>query len=965
MKILCKIIGILVLIQILSGCQSGKTKSNKIFYSASDLKDARIGVLLGSVHVDFVEEEFPEATIVTFNSCADCYQSLNMNKVDAIVIEDIIHSAAKADDPSTKILVHKWKKEDCGMGFKKGNDQLRNEFNAFLAQIREDGTLERITKKWDDSSETAPMPEWDNIPREGEPIKIACDGQNVGLSFYRDGKLCGLEIEILERFAAHVKRPIEMQTMYFSGLLSAVSTGKADIICSCICITEERLKQIDFSDVYYYVYPDLIINSKYAANGFRSFDDPYVNKIGVLLGSAQEEFARKNYPEKERLTLNNTSDLLLALRSGQCDAILTIKETGLAAIKESDGDLAVLENDIILANVGACFNKETPELRDKFNEFLAKIRGNGVYEEIVDRWLSPSIIELPNIDAPNIEGPTLKISTSGNEMPFSFIKDNKPAGFDIELGYKFAEYIGYKPEIVYMDFGALIPSLVAKKTDIILSSVMITKERGKSVDFSNSYCTIYTTVLCKKEKLANIPNKDGSDIATSIVGTITSSSAGTYIEGHYPQTTIADFDNIPEGFIALSSDKIDYMMICKTSAEVIRNQYSRIQILPGHYGCERASVVVKKGDTVLLNQINNAISELKADGTINQIIDRWVIKKDYKKINVPIENNGLPLIVGISTNREPMTFIYKDELAGVDIEMLYEIGKKIGRKIEFRDIMSPALPAAIITGKVDAIASEFMATEERLKIGDFSQFYYEDPLVLISYLNEAAKVPNKKPFYKKVAQSFYNNLILENRYQLIIKGLWQTVFISFFSIILGSILGAGVCAMRMSKRAWVNVSAKTYVSVMRGVPVLVLLMLIFYVVFAKMNISATLTAIITFALNFAAYVSEMFRSSIESIDRGQKEAGVAMGFTPYQTFLYIIMPQARKRVLPIYKGESISLVKMTSIVGYIAVQDLTKVSDIIRSRTFDAFFPLIIITIIYFILAWLLSKALDLLNKEK
>lgn len=117
-------------------------------------------------------------------------------------------------------------------------------------------------------------------------------------------------------------------------------------------------------------------------------------------------------------------------------------------------------------------------------------------------------------------------------------------------------------------------------------------------------------------------------------------------------------------------------------------------------------------------------------------------------------------------------------------------------------------------------------------------------------------------------------------------------------------------------------------------------------------------------MNFAAYASEMFRTAIEGIDRGQSEAGSAMGFTKLSTFKFIVLPQAVKRVMPVYKGELISLLKTTSIVGYIAVQDLTKASDIIRSRTFDAFFPLIVITIIYFILAWLLGKALDMLNSK-
>jgi polar amino acid transport system substrate-binding protein len=146
--------------------------------------------------------------------------------------------------------------------------------------------------------------------------------------------------------------------------------------------------------------------------------------------------------------------------------------------------------------------------------------------------------------------------------------------------------------------------------------------------------------------------------------------------------------------------------------------------------------------------------------------------------------------------------------------------------------------------------------------------------------------------------------------------------------------------------------------------VLLLLMLIFYVGFARIDVNPLLVAIIAFGMNFAAYVAEMFRSGVEGVDRGQHEAGIAMGFTPVQTFFYIILPQAVRRILPVYRGEFISLVKMTSIVGYIGVQDLTKASDIIRSRTFEAFFPLVMVALIYFLVIWVLGWALDAIDRR-
>jgi polar amino acid transport system substrate-binding protein len=168
--------------------------------------------------------------------------------------------------------------------------------------------------------------------------------------------------------------------------------------------------------------------------------------------------------------------------------------------------------------------------------------------------------------------------------------------------------------------------------------------------------------------------------------------------------------------------------------------------------------------------------------------------------------------------------------------------------------------------------------------------------------------------------------------------------------------------MRMSHIRICSTIAKVYIDVMRGTPVLVLLMMMCYVAFTKFD--NTPVAIITFAMNFAGYVSEMFRTSINSIDKGQTEAGIAMGFTPAGTFFNFIAPQAIRRVLPVYKGELISLIKNTSIVGYVAVADLTRASYIIRGRTFDPFFPLIMVALMYFALAWLFTKGLDMLGNK-
>jgi polar amino acid transport system substrate-binding protein len=266
------------------------------------------------------------------------------------------------------------------------------------------------------------------------------------------------------------------------------------------------------------------------------------------------------------------------------------------------------------------------------------------------------------------------------------------------------------------------------------------------------------------------------------------------------------------------------------------------------------------------------------------------------------------------------------------------------------------------------IVAALFITDERRQSIDFSDPYYEEATRVFGLKKNIAAYDtagdgSALPFITELRESFHRNIIHEKRYLLLWDGLAATVVISIFATLLGTLLGALVCYMRMSKRGVLNVFARVYIDIMRGVPVLVLLMIVFYIAFASVSIDPIVVAIIAFALNFAAYAAEIFRSGVEGIDKGQTEAGIAMGFGRVSTFVYIVLPQTVQRILPVYRGEFISLVKMTSIVGYIAVQDLTKAGDIIRSRTFDAFFPLILVAVLYLAIVSVLMLALEYVER--
>ena len=218
-------------------------------------------------------------------------------------------------------------------------------------------------------------------------------------------------------------------------------------------------------------------------------------------------------------------------------------------------------------------------------------------------------------------------------------------------------------------------------------------------------------------------------------------------------------------------------------------------------------------------------------------------------------------------------------------------------------------------------------------------------------------------------ERFYDNFIQDDRWNYIWEGLTVTLRVTLFAVILGIVIGFLIAIIRSTydktgKMKILNFICSVYLTVIRGTPVVVQLLIIYFVIFGSVDINKIVVAIMAFGINSGAYVAEIFRSGVMSIDNGQFEAGRSLGFNYTQTMRYIIMPQAFKNVLPALGNEFIVLLKETSVSGYIALQDLTKGGDIIRSRTYDAFMPLLAVALIYLVMVMIFTKLVNILERR-
>ncbi|MCI5577908.1 MAG: amino acid ABC transporter permease [Oscillospiraceae bacterium] len=231
-------------------------------------------------------------------------------------------------------------------------------------------------------------------------------------------------------------------------------------------------------------------------------------------------------------------------------------------------------------------------------------------------------------------------------------------------------------------------------------------------------------------------------------------------------------------------------------------------------------------------------------------------------------------------------------------------------------------------------------------------------------------------FFQKFAEEFKQNFIDEDRWMYLVKGLGTTLQITVLALILGLILGFTVAIIRSTHDKVCtkkgghfflrlgNGICKVYLTIIRGTPTMVQLLIMYFVIFGSVKIDKVLCAVLAFGINSGAYVAEIVRSGIMSIDNGQMEAGRSLGLNFRRTMTFIVMPQAFKNVLPALGNEFIVLLKETSISGYIALQDLTKGGDIIRSQTYSAFMPLIAVALIYLVIVMGLSRLFTVMERR-
>ena len=451
------------------------------------------------------------------------------------------------------------------------------------------------------------------------------------------------------------------------------------------------------------------------------------------------------------------------------------------------------------------------------------------------------------------------------------------------------------------------------------------------------------------------------------IGTDTGNVAQIAVEQQLPNATIVYFNDSFTGYEAVAQGKVDAFAYDRRQMELaIKNGRSDVRLLDENFDrktkiCVGISSVSQIDD--LEGKINRFIAELRADGTLDDMFQRWVLDENYAMpvLNVPQEA-PIHLMVGTSGIVPPYSFYEGEGLTGYDIELARRFAVWLGASLEFEVYDYESIIQAAESGKIDCIMANLQADDERRSAFTFSDPLYEENVALM--VRDDGQGAGSS-FFDKLAQSFNKTFVREDRWRLFVEGVVNTLLITASSMVLGTVLGFALfMRCRNGSRLMLAVT-DACLWVVRGMPVVVLLMLLAYVVFAKLSISGTAIAVIGFTLTFGCTVFALLETGVGAVGGGQYEAARALGYNDRQAFFRVVLPQAVPHMTAAFRAEATGLLKATSVVGYVTVQDLTRMGDIVRSRTYEAFFPLIAVTVIYFVLEGLIDLALGWLETRQ
>ncbi len=662
--------------------------------------------------------------------------------------------------------------------------------------------------------------------------------------------------------------------------------------------------------------------------------------IAIVDGYAHKNATQERLPHAHIVELPSVTDALMMIMSGRADYALFDLPVANSVVENNPDMEIIADSTLAVKQLVASFSAKNSALQAEFNLFLKEFKQDFKYKNIIFRWQDGHDEEPPNVPTHD-KWRILNVGVDSEVPPYCVSKHGELHGISVEIIKHFALENGYQLNIQDMSAEDIEASLTSQKLDISLTGYTLAKANS-NVLYSDPYYSVPVVMVSRIGTLTeSVPTETEysiDNLSRSTIAVAVGSSHDLFVTKYFPNAEIIRVGSSDDVYSRVRSKGVDYGVLDMPVLTDAKSRYSDIDIVEENLFSGDVAIAFSQNDTSLRDDFNTFYRSFMLTPEYDDMVNRWL--KDGSGGDIPqiddIESDKV-FILGTYSQSPPYALMIDQEIEGYEIELMRHYAQQRGYKLKIVDMSTNLVVPALESGSVDAVAAGLCITDERERKVLFSAPHQKINAGVFRVTDQVSELN----------QGLLGGIINSTQLKQIAHGLWVTILISIMSILLGTALGALVLWCSAHRNRALQIFSRGYITIIRGIPVLVLLMLNLYLIFSMTSISPLVVAIITLGISLSADLADKLRRLHGECQTGQISE--------------LLSPTKLDSVVTMYKNETVSLIKTTSIVGYFAIEDLTRVNYMIQSETFDAILPLILTTVLYFALAYLFSLLVDVL----
>ena len=979
--------GILVFMAAAMLCCCGKNETKDVrdyITKTEDLNNARyvIGVVSETNSCSEAKSDFPQAKFREYETVSDAYPDLENGTIDAIAFDRPVLEFAQRQRDVFVLLPDDYADGHLAIAVPTSKPELLQNVNAFLREYFSSGLYDNMYSRWIKSND----PEMPNIPVPVNPygkLVVGTEDTNEPMNFAEsDGSPSGFDVELIYRLAAALNMSVEIKVMPYLDLYTAVEKETVDLAIASMDKYYGENRGILFSEDY--------INSPAAVMTRKDLYKP-ASRSGVelktpqeLAGSLAAILAGSKYATECKELLPNTKFVLADSRESACALLTSDKIDSILMEEPLARSCTLMYPEIHIASVikREAYSFSMPQgspLSRGINRVIAELRDSGELDDLVAKWCSAEPekqdfdVLLERDDVPRVNG-ILRYATMPGATPLCFMReDGTMLGLEIEIVRRAAFEFGMEIQIIPARREMLLDLLRSGQID--MAGGMLTPNEGntENIEFSEAYYEGGAALVAKiphDEYVFGITRLN--QLAGKRVGVLPFTFAASQLDEKLPDAIPFYASQERDLFYLLGTEKIDAFLISEPRAREYLPNYPQFAQIPEYITRTDYAFLFPVGKKAVCEAFARQIRAMKKNGMLKALQEKWISPASAQSslpdgwADAP---NGV-LRMGVMIDREPFSFIRNEKLVGYDLETAQRAAASMGYGVEFVRLEPEEFEDALVNGRVDFGASDIRTRSTSSGKLVYSEPHYNGGLIAVVPDKTKAKhvrmalIPQIKFFLKEQRFSLHRSLWDDNHMRKILGGFKNTLIIAVSAVFLGAILGIPLCMLRQSKRKCVSIPADIVCALIYNIPVLILLMGLYYVVFRRFGLRPMTAAIVIFILRFMASSCRLYMTTLDHIGGVQLDAARALCLHKFTFFRKVILPQAAAYLAKPFREEIIRLVELTTVVGYVSVWDLTKAVDWIRARTYESFFPIAFATLLYFLLSFSLIAVISFLSKK-